>query len=117
LEIDGEGFEVNSGSFVTFDVKLFFSSEVFNFGVLILVPFDVLKCQGYGEMLDCLVDFVGKIVVIGDCACWVRNTVGLHFGNLLYQTIVVAEAGYGWRLIRRNESCRIYVVLEECDGC
>jgi len=84
LEIDGEGFEVNSGLFVTFNIELLFCLEIFNFGVLILVPFDMLKCQGYWETLNCLINFVGEIVVIGNCTCWVRNMVGLHFGNLLY---------------------------------
>jgi len=95
LEIDGEGFEVDSGSFIACSVKLCFCWKVFNFGVLILVSFDMLECKGYGEMLDCLVDFIGEIVVVGNCACWVWNMVCLHLGDLSYQTIVVAEASYG----------------------
>jgi len=64
------------------------------------VSFDVSKCERYGDALDCLVDFIGEVIVVGDCLRGVRNKVCLHICDLLNKTVIVAIAGNWCRLMR-----------------
>jgi len=45
--------------------------------------------------VDCLVNFAGEIVIVGDCSGWVGDKVCLHCCYLLYETIVVTES-HNW---------------------
>jgi len=100
FEVYREDSKIVSGTFVTYYIELCFFGKVCEVAVLILVTFDVLQCERYGDALDCLVDFIGEVVVIGDCLRRVWNKVCLHICDLLNKTIIVAIAGDWCRLMR-----------------
>jgi len=50
----------------------------------------VVKLYCDWDSLDCLKNFVYKVVVVGDCLRWLRNHLILHCCYLLYKSLVVA---------------------------
>jgi len=98
FEVYGEDSKIVSGMFVACYIELCFFGKVCKVAVLILVTFDVLQCGRYRDVLDCLVDFVGAVIVIGNCLCRVWNKVCLHLSDLLHKNVIVTIAGDWCRL-------------------
>jgi len=113
LYVDGEVFQVFLCMFITSNVELCFFWKVFDCSVLVLVAFDVLKFQGNGS----LVDFIGKVIVVGDHSCWVWNEVCLHRHYLLDYTIVVTKSCDRCRLREYDQSSCHDVMLKEGKSC
>jgi len=84
LEVNGEVFQVFLCTFITSNVELCFFRKVFDVSILVLVAFDVLEVEGNGNSQNHLIDFIGKVIVIGYHLCWVWNEICLHHCYLLY---------------------------------
>jgi len=89
LRVWWEHFEVNLSSRVACNVELGFIEELCLLGCCILMPFDMLQFDGKWYPVDCLEDFMVKIIVVTDGPGWIKNVNGLHHVDLLDEAEII----------------------------
>ena len=76
LCIGREGSKINAGAFVAANVELGCIWELFHWGFIILVSFDMVKQNWKGYTSNCVGYFNVEVIIIVDCPCGVGNLVG-----------------------------------------